>query len=629
MTAIAIFKTDGAHTSKPTAVTDYIHGKYSALTDTQKELLKQNETLLRLARESGDVQLEAEATYLLGQIHGKIRNPPPQPITDNRAQVEYAIAITPHVHKYTSGVIAHAEEDTEKILAKPAIEPEFRELLEALFFAGLPEEDRLIEWVRHTHEKFIENHFVVPRIHLRTGKYFNPTPPGCEGDLNAVRNYLNFKYDLASPDDPERSRLTQGPRIYEKNRDLKKVLNQLVVDLINKRRINNRDDVVNLLKQQDVQKAYGFYNVEISSNFIRIYPTNKLKAVRLRGKIFSGAFQSIESLAGEKIIQSRDERLTELKEELEHRIRKRAAFNIRRYLTVNAGINQTKPTPENEGQSQQLEPTELSKQASISKGSLFSATSRNPLPEQITVSYSDLVLGDLDPALTGWQLVEELERRRVVAAMIAEEAARKKQAALLKVFQKLHHYLIINNKGTEYELFGATIAELYTNYAEREPSTNQRVNATTARTIEVLRNQYETVDAGVSEGKTNPASQADRDPQLYNRRVQQLAAITSAARNRIGYTLWLSRVIVDEINQPSNVIGTITTRCRASTDGINRIIVQLAESSKLLSQFKNEIARRLIASKRLKQQTLTVEMLVNHINGDKVSVISKTDPNKQ
>ena len=36
-----------------------------------------------------------------------------------------------------------------------------------------------------------------------------------------------------------------------------------------------------------------------------------------------------------------------------------------------------------------------------------------------------------------------------------------------------------------------------------------------------------------------------------------------------------------------------------------------------------------VARRRPKQQTLTVEKLVNHIKGDKVSVIPKTDPKKQ
>ncbi|WP_064604401.1 relaxase/mobilization nuclease domain-containing protein [Photobacterium sp. J15] len=120
-----------------------------------------------------------------------------------RSAIKYAIDTSPHKHKYTSGVLSYSFRETALLEANRAIEDEFRELTESFAFVGIDEKDRLIYWVRHTDKDRIENHFVIPRICLTTGRAFNAFPPGAEIQFNVFRDYLNLKYDLDDPSQPK------------------------------------------------------------------------------------------------------------------------------------------------------------------------------------------------------------------------------------------------------------------------------------------------------------------------------------------------------------------------------------------------------------------------------------------
>lgn len=208
MAVISIFRNSGATGGNINSVTEYLKGRFGALSGKQKEERARLKQLIRQMKlEQADRSDIFELREQRDSIRGKRRSSPPEILNDGFEQVEQILPLVPFKHKYISGVIAHAMEDTEFLRQNPHIEQEWREKFEELCFAGLPESDRLIGWVRHTDQGNIENHFVIPRINLRTGLSFNPAPPGHERDFNILRDYLNLKYDLASPLDPLRRRL--------------------------------------------------------------------------------------------------------------------------------------------------------------------------------------------------------------------------------------------------------------------------------------------------------------------------------------------------------------------------------------------------------------------------------------
>ncbi|UUI59122.1 relaxase/mobilization nuclease domain-containing protein [Aeromonas salmonicida] len=296
MAVIRFFATNGHRQTKSSAPIDYLLGIYSALTPQQKNERSTITDAIRVARDKNDAPLVHRLNQQLRLIHGVRRTPPPELLAGNPRDIAYAIEISPHKYKYTSGVIAHAIEDNQTLSSNPDIAQEFRALMEELVFAGLPIEDRMILWVQHTHEQNLENHFLIPRINLRTGKYFNPHPPGAEGDFNAIRDYLNLKHNLARPDDPQRQRLTGTIPRYSKNADLIAALSDAVQLRVTQGQLCNRQAVIDWLEQPQTRQMYGISEVEAKKDYIRIVPEGKIKAFRLKGPLFSRAFTSIDAV---------------------------------------------------------------------------------------------------------------------------------------------------------------------------------------------------------------------------------------------------------------------------------------------------------------------------------------------
>lgn len=349
MSVIAFFTTNGSDQSDASAPINYLMGPYSSLSQPQKEQSSRLFSEIKTARAAGDEALAHELTAQRSVIHGKRRIPPPVLLAGDPTTVTYAIATSPHKNKYSSGVIAHAAEDRTILAANPDIELEFRELMEALVFAGLPLEDRHILWVRHAHEQILENHFLIPRTNLRTGMYFNPHPPGAEADFNAVRDYLNAKHGLARPDDPRRKKLVASLSRQSPNRDVVTALYEEVEGRVLHRQLCNRQEVIDWLNTPEVRQAFGIGTIEAKRDYIRIVPEGKSKAIRLKGTIFSSQFTHLDVVLPSITARLPPQpSLDELWQRVEDKIAKRRAFNMKRYKVTADLFPEPGPTREEE-----------------------------------------------------------------------------------------------------------------------------------------------------------------------------------------------------------------------------------------------------------------------------------------
>lgn len=110
---------------------------------------------------------------------------------------------SPHKHRYTSVVIAWAAEDKVGI-------DEINEVLDAFeqhAFAGLKPHQYHMTAVMHEEEDQSRHvHILIPRIELTTDKSLNIAPPMHRYYFDPLRDYFNYKYDWARPDDPARAR---------------------------------------------------------------------------------------------------------------------------------------------------------------------------------------------------------------------------------------------------------------------------------------------------------------------------------------------------------------------------------------------------------------------------------------
>ncbi|MGY2436991.1 relaxase/mobilization nuclease domain-containing protein, partial [Escherichia coli] len=104
----------------------------------------------------------------------------------------------PFQQRYSSAVISWAAEEAPRPDEISAVLDDF----EALAFAGLARENVHLTAVEHAEaDGGVHVHILIPRVHLGSGKSFNPAPPGQRKDFDAVRDKHNHEKGWARPDD--------------------------------------------------------------------------------------------------------------------------------------------------------------------------------------------------------------------------------------------------------------------------------------------------------------------------------------------------------------------------------------------------------------------------------------------
>ena len=139
---------------------------------------------------------------------GRLRDPLPEVVRGDPAAIRALIDALPFKHKYTSGWISFSPDKQGQVTH--AVERAMMDSFEETVFAGLaPEQRPPVLWVRHAHTG--ENHFLIPRVELSTGKSLNIAPPTNETRmlLNTWRDMMNSQFGLANPDNPARMKPVQ------------------------------------------------------------------------------------------------------------------------------------------------------------------------------------------------------------------------------------------------------------------------------------------------------------------------------------------------------------------------------------------------------------------------------------
>ena len=160
---------------------------------------------------------------------------------------------SPHLWKYTSGVIAWSKEDN------PTNE-QIQEVLndfEKHAFSGLDPSQYHLFAVLHTDDDGSKHiHVLAPRLDIQSGKSLNIAPPGHEKHFDSLRDYFNTKYQWSRPDDLLLMQTTQEPNhIAKLNAQAKKILNEQDLTNLTKSQFCKVIDnyVKTLLKTQTVK----------------------------------------------------------------------------------------------------------------------------------------------------------------------------------------------------------------------------------------------------------------------------------------------------------------------------------------------------------------------------------------
>ena len=114
-------------------------------------------------------------------------------------------------HKYTSGVIAWAPDDTPTDAQIGAVIDAF----EQMAWAGLEPDRYAWAAVVHRERGGAHVHVLAARCDLETGRSLNIAPPGWQKTFDPLRDAFNAEEGWSRPDDPARARVQQpGHRAY-------------------------------------------------------------------------------------------------------------------------------------------------------------------------------------------------------------------------------------------------------------------------------------------------------------------------------------------------------------------------------------------------------------------------------
>ena len=195
-------------------------------------------------------------------------------------------------HKYTSGVLSFSEQETALINSTHGMKNKIIEDFKNFAFAGVKKDCRNILLVQHEHTGRLEIHYMIPRIHLESGKYFNPFPPNYNGKRGPGNNndfisqndsfvdQICNKYGLQNPRDAKVRRSVKLPQL-DSQKNIKKQVAAAIDNLIDAGAVSSRDDMLVFLQKQ------GAKITRKGSNYFSFKFEGMSKAAKLEGELYS------------------------------------------------------------------------------------------------------------------------------------------------------------------------------------------------------------------------------------------------------------------------------------------------------------------------------------------------------
>lgn len=212
-------------------------------------------------------------------------------------------------YRYSSAVITFHPQDKPK----PGEVTKIIEEFEKTAFPGLDPEQYCWGIVRHDDNSGgFHLHILIARVDLRTGKSFNPAPPGWQKLFDPLRDYFNSKYGWKSPDieaHPENARLLQPQHPaftgYRKAidsgvEDPRQVITDFVMNAIEVGLITNREEMLTHLTNA------GLKLPSVGKNYITVLDPalDSNNRWRMKGALFDEKFdfsRAFEQSATERV----------------------------------------------------------------------------------------------------------------------------------------------------------------------------------------------------------------------------------------------------------------------------------------------------------------------------------------
>ncbi|MEE5177358.1 relaxase/mobilization nuclease domain-containing protein [Pseudomonas alliivorans] len=224
----------------------------------------------------------------------KPRDPEPVILEGDPQAMKFICDKLEFKNKYTTGVLSFSPEETAKIAANPELKDKILQDFKDFAFAGVPDHARQFLAIEHTHTGRLEIHYMMPRVHLESGKYRNPFPPNYNGKRGKGNNeafikendsYIDHacqKFGLTNPRDPEIVRDLKVSS-FDRESATKKDVHSLVCELVESGHITCREDIQNLFIE------LGGTITRNGDDYLSVKFGDDQKAMRFKGDIYDKA----------------------------------------------------------------------------------------------------------------------------------------------------------------------------------------------------------------------------------------------------------------------------------------------------------------------------------------------------
>ena len=220
------------------------------------------------------------------------RDPRPEWIEGDAAQLVALCESLPFKHTYTTGVLSFTPEESARIAATPGMKEDILKDLKEFAYAGVKNDDCKPMFInQHTHKQRLELNYFIPRVSLESGKYFNPFPPNYDGrkgkgsnnkfleQNDAFVDYMCSKYGLQNPRDPKVAREIKITK-FDQHKVDKKEIHEAICKSIESGGIKDRDGIISFL-----EKAGGTITRK-GADYISVKFDGDKRAIRLRGEFY-------------------------------------------------------------------------------------------------------------------------------------------------------------------------------------------------------------------------------------------------------------------------------------------------------------------------------------------------------
>ena len=225
----------------------------------------------------------------------KPRDPAPQLLEGDPIQMRALCDSLSFKNRYTSGVLSFTKDETDRINGTPGMKEALIEELRSFAYAGFKNDDsKALLVVQHSHLDRLELHYMIPRVSLESGLYFNPFPPNYDGKRGPGNNqayikqndsfvdHVCEKYGLQNPRDPAIEREHRPPTFekFSENKEIRRQVVKALNELVDCGKVKSRDDMSTFLK------SHGAEITRQGSDYFSFKFPEMRQAIKLKGELY-------------------------------------------------------------------------------------------------------------------------------------------------------------------------------------------------------------------------------------------------------------------------------------------------------------------------------------------------------